>query len=104
MSKYYIASCSFGKDSLAMLQVIKQNPQKYPLDEIVLNDNRPVSENTKIADYIYYSNEKSISYDKCISIARLLVEGGYGSIKRFAKQLLERPLDVVVELLEEAAK
>ena len=74
------------------------------LNESLLNDNRHVSENTKIADYIYYSNEKSISYDKCISIARLLVEGGYGSIKRFAKQLLERPLDVVVELLEEAAK
>ena len=40
MSKYYIASCSFGKDSLAMLQVIKQNPQKYPLDEIVFCDVR----------------------------------------------------------------
>ena len=31
----YIASCSFGKDSLAMLKIIKDNPQKYPLDEVV---------------------------------------------------------------------
>lgn len=37
---YHIASCSFGKDSLAMLQVIKANPQKYPLDEIVFCDVR----------------------------------------------------------------
>lgn len=32
----YIASCNCGKDSLAMLKVIKDNPQKYPLDEIMI--------------------------------------------------------------------
>ena len=32
----YIASCSCGKDSLAMLCVIKAHPEKYPLDEIVI--------------------------------------------------------------------
>ena len=46
------------------------------LNEALLNDNRPVSENTKIADFIYFSNEKSIPYDKCVGIARHLVEGG----------------------------
>ncbi len=34
----YIASVSFGKDSLAMLLKILENPQKYPLDEIVFYD------------------------------------------------------------------
>ena len=34
----YIASLSFGKDSMAMLIKILQNPQKYPLDEIVFCD------------------------------------------------------------------
>ena len=34
----HIASCSCGKDSLAMLQIIKRNPEKYPLDEIVICD------------------------------------------------------------------
>jgi len=32
----YIASCSCGKDSLAMLAIIKKYPEKYPLDEIVI--------------------------------------------------------------------
>lgn len=36
----YIASLSFGKDSMAMLIKILQNPQKYPLDEIVFCDVR----------------------------------------------------------------
>lgn len=34
----YIASVSFGKDSLAMLLIILNNPEKYPLDEVVFYD------------------------------------------------------------------
>ena len=34
----YIASVSFGKDSLAMLLIILNNPKKYPLDEVVFYD------------------------------------------------------------------
>lgn len=49
---YYIASCSFGKDSLAMLQVIKANPQKYPLDEIVFCDVRFSKERISVEDVI----------------------------------------------------
>lgn len=34
----YIASVSFGKDSLAMLLIILNNPEKYPLDEVIFYD------------------------------------------------------------------
>lgn len=35
---YYIASVSFGKDSLAMLLLILNHPEKYPLNEVVFFD------------------------------------------------------------------
>lgn len=35
---YYIASVSFGKDSLAMLLLILDYPEKYPLDEVIFFD------------------------------------------------------------------
>lgn len=35
---YYIASVSFGKDSLAMLLLILDNLDKYPLDEVIFFD------------------------------------------------------------------
>lgn len=38
MGKWYVASVSFGKDSLAMLLLILENPEKYPLDEVVFFD------------------------------------------------------------------
>lgn len=74
------------------------------LEENFVDDNRPVSEEIKLTDYIYFSNEKKFSYEQCEGIAKLLTEGGYGSIKRFAKRLLEQPLDDLINLLEEAAK
>lgn len=37
-SHYYIASVSFGKDSLAMLLLIFEHPDKYPLDEVIFFD------------------------------------------------------------------
>ena len=36
MNDYYIASCSFGKDSLAMVLMLIEND--YPLDEVVFYD------------------------------------------------------------------
>ena len=39
LMSYYIASCSFGKDSLAMiLRLIEENK---PLDEVVFFDRKP---------------------------------------------------------------
>lgn len=38
MNKYYIASVSFGKDSLAMLLYILEHPNTYPLNEVVFFD------------------------------------------------------------------
>lgn len=35
---YYIASVSFGKDSLAMLLLILNHPEKYPLNEVIFFD------------------------------------------------------------------
>lgn len=35
---HYIASVSFGKDSLAMLLLILENPNSYPLDEVIFFD------------------------------------------------------------------
>lgn len=35
---YYIASVSFGKDSLAMLLLILENLEQYPLNEVVFFD------------------------------------------------------------------
>lgn len=36
--EWHIASVSFGKDSLAMLLLILEHPDKYPLDEVVFFD------------------------------------------------------------------
>lgn len=36
--KYYVASVSFGKDSLAMLLLILENLEKYPLNEVIFFD------------------------------------------------------------------
>lgn len=35
---YYVASVSFGKDSLAMLLVILDHPEIYPLNEVIFFD------------------------------------------------------------------
>lgn len=70
----------------------------------IKDDKRPVSEEVKMADCIYFGSEKTIPFNECEEIAKLLAQYGYGSIKRFAKGLLEKPLDDVIILLEEAAK
>ena len=38
VDKWYIASVSFGKDSLAMLLLILENLEQYPLNEVVFFD------------------------------------------------------------------
>ena len=38
VNKWYIASVSFGKDSLAMLLLVLENLERYPLNEVVFFD------------------------------------------------------------------
>lgn len=53
------------------------------------DDIRPVGEEVKMADCIYFSNEKGIPYDVCEKVAKHLIENGYGNIKRVVKKYLE---------------
>ncbi len=58
--------------------------------EFIEEDNRPVSEEVKMADYIYFSNDKAISYDLCEKVAKRLIENGYGNIRQAVKKHLEK--------------
>lgn len=87
----YIASVSFGKDSLAMLLKILENPDKYPLDEIVFCDVMATKNESGNFDLQYQFIQKTIPIiEKIAKVPMTIVRAETSFEEQFYKKKGER--------------
>lgn len=77
----YIASITCGKNSLAMLIKIIENPDKYPLDEIVLCEVMATSTQSASFELHRQFIEKTIPVIE--KMAKVPVKVIFGTVQRF---------------------
>ncbi len=87
----HIASVSFGKDSLAMLLKILENPKKYPLDEIVFCDVRATeTESGNFDIQEQFINETLPQIEKLAKVPVKIVKAGTTFEEQFYKKKGQR--------------